>query len=61
MVKAVLSSIPIYLLVGVDPPKWIIKEVDKSQFRWAGRANAQSGYRRVYDQTNFGDLVTLNL
>lgn len=61
--KAVLSYISIYHLVGVEPLKWVIKGINKIHYRfhWAGRSNAQGGYCWVYDQTNFGDLVILNL
>jgi hypothetical protein len=29
MVKSVLSSVPIYHLIAIDPPKWVIKGIDK--------------------------------
>lgn len=29
MVKSVLSSIHIYFLITIDPPKWVIKGIDK--------------------------------
>jgi mannosylglycoprotein endo-beta-mannosidase len=39
MVKSVLSSMPIYLLIAIDPPKWVIKGIDKFRrgFLWAGQ------------------------
>lgn len=39
LVNAVLSSIPIYLLVAINAPKWVIKGIDKIRrgFLWAER------------------------
>jgi hypothetical protein len=40
MVNAVLSSIPIYLLMAINVPKWVIKRIDKVHrgFLWASGA-----------------------
>lgn len=45
MVNSVLSAIPIYLLVAIDAPRWIIKGIDKIRrgFLWAGKAEAKGG------------------
>nr|ABA97942.1 retrotransposon protein, putative, LINE subclass [Oryza sativa Japonica Group] len=49
MVNAVLSSIPIYLLMAINVPKWVIKGIDKIHrgFLWAGKAVANGGVCRV--------------
>lgn len=40
MVNAVLISIPIYLLMAINVPKWVIKRIDKVHrgFLWASGA-----------------------
>ena len=50
MVKAVLiRSIPVYLLMAINAPKWVIKGIDKIRrsFLWAGKATANGGVCRV--------------
>jgi hypothetical protein len=39
MMRFVLSAIPIYLLIAMKIPKWVINSIDKSQrgFIWKGR------------------------
>lgn len=39
LVRFVLSIIPIYLLIAMNTPKWVIKETDKIRrgFIWKGR------------------------
>jgi len=29
MVKVVLTAVPIYLLIALDLPKWVLKAIDK--------------------------------
>lgn len=49
MVNVVLSSIPIYLLMAINAPIWVIKGIDKIHhgFLWAGKAIANGGVCRV--------------
>lgn len=49
MVNSVLSSIPIYLLIALDAPKWVIKGIDKIRrgFLWAGKVSTHGGKCRV--------------
>lgn len=39
MVRFVLSAIPVYLLIALNVPKWVIKKIDKIRraFLWTGR------------------------
>ncbi|BAS81596.1 Os02g0818601 [Oryza sativa Japonica Group] len=63
MVNAVLSSIPIYLLMAINAPKWVIKGIDKIRrsFLWAGKASANGGvcwvaWARVCSPKEYGGL-----
>ncbi|BAS75602.1 Os01g0885550 [Oryza sativa Japonica Group] len=49
MVNAVLISIPIYLLMAINVPKWVIKGIDKVRrgFLPSGKASASGGSCRV--------------
>jgi hypothetical protein len=44
-VRFVLSIIPIYLLIAMNTPKWVIKAIDKIRrgFIWKGRKEANRG------------------
>nr|AAL79728.1 hypothetical protein [Oryza sativa Japonica Group] len=44
-----ISSIPIYLLIALDAPKWVIKGIDKIRrgFLWAGKVSTHGGKCRV--------------
>jgi hypothetical protein len=45
MVRFVLSAIPIYLLIAMNIPKWVIKSIDKIRrgFLWKGRKDMNGG------------------
>jgi hypothetical protein len=39
LVRFILTTIPIYLLIAINVPKWFIKAIDKIRrgFLWKGR------------------------
>ena len=43
--RFVLSAIPIYLLIAMNIPKWVIKSIDKIRrgFLWRGRKDVNGG------------------
>jgi hypothetical protein len=45
LVRFVLSAIPIYLLIAMNIPKWVIKSIDKIRrgFLWRGRKDVNGG------------------
>lgn len=73
MVNTVLSSIPIYLLMAINAPKWVIKGIDKFRrgFLWVGKASVSGGACRVawarvcspkeYGGLGFPDLERMGL
>jgi hypothetical protein len=67
-VKAVLSAIPIHLLLVLGPPKKVLKALEKIQcgFLWAARAEANGGnchvnWRRVCQPISLGGLGVRDL
>ena len=46
LVRAVLTVIPIYHLMALDIPKWVIKAIDKIRraFLWKGKAHVNGGH-----------------
>ena len=45
MVKVVLPAVPIYILIALDLPKWVLKAIDKKRrgFLWKGHQHANGG------------------
>ena len=71
MVKVVLMATPIYQMIAMDFPKWVIKAIDKRHrgFLWKGQEKANGGnylisWQRTchpieYDGLGIHDLLTL--
>jgi hypothetical protein len=45
LVKAVLSSVPIYIMLALELPKWVFKAIDKRRrdFLWKEQGDANGG------------------
>jgi hypothetical protein len=45
MVRFVLSAVPIYPLITINVPKWLIRAIDKIRrgFLWKGKEQANGG------------------
>lgn len=68
LVRAVLTAIPIYTLIAMDLPKWVIKALEKiiRAFLWRGRKEARQGHcpvawDRVARPLHLGELGIHNL
>lgn len=46
LIKVVLTRIPLYLLIAMDTPRWMIRAIDKlcRGFLWCGRCDAKGGH-----------------
>jgi len=49
LVKAVLTAVPIHLLIALDVPGWLIRMIDKRRraFLWKGRLDVRGGHCSV--------------
>ncbi|WVZ92764.1 hypothetical protein U9M48_038806 [Paspalum notatum var. saurae] len=68
LVKAVLTAVPIHMLIAMDVPKWLIRAIDKRRhsFLWKGRQEIQEGHcpvawTRACRPPEFGGLGIHNL
>jgi hypothetical protein len=68
MVKTVLSSVPIYLMLALELPKWVFKAIDKRRrcFLWKGQGDAYGGnflvsWEAIQRPLKYGGLAILNL
>jgi hypothetical protein len=68
LVKAILTAIPMYHLLFLLCPKWVIKAIDKIHrgFLWKGRKDIKGGHcavgwTRVCRPLKFGGLGIHNL
>jgi len=68
MVKVVLTAVPIYHLIALDLPKWVIKAIDKKRrgFLWKGHQQANGGnclvaWEKVQRPLEYGGLGIHNL
>lgn len=46
LLNSILSSVPIYIMLGLKIPQWVIDEIDKNRrrFLWHGTTEQQKGY-----------------
>lgn len=67
MVRVVLTAAPIYLLIAMDLPKWVLKAIDKRRgLLWKGQEQAKGGHclvswERVQRPLEYGGLGVHNL
>jgi len=68
MVKVLLTAVPIYILIALDLPKWVLKAIDKKRrgFLWKGHQHANGGnclvaWEKVQRPVEYGGLGIHNL
>jgi hypothetical protein len=68
LVKSVLMAIPIYHIISIQCPKWVIKAIDKIRrvFLWKGRKDIKGGHclvgwQRVCRPYDLGGLGIYNI
>ena len=68
LVKVVLTVVPLYLLIALDLPKWVVKAIDKKRrgFLWKGHQQANGGsclvaWEKVQRPLEYGGLGIHNL
>jgi hypothetical protein len=68
MVRVVLTAVPIYLMIAMDLPKWVIRGIDKQHrgFLWKGQEQANGGnclvaWEKVLRPLQYGGLGIHNL
>ena len=68
MVRVVLTAVPIYLMIEMDLPKWVIRAIDKQRrgFLWKGQEQANGGnclvaWENVLRPLQYGGLGIHNL
>lgn len=68
LVRAVLSAVPVYMMIAMEIPKWVIKAIEKilQGFLWHGRKDTRGGHcliawGRVARPLQLGGLGVHNL
>jgi len=68
MVRVVLTAVPIYLMIAMDLPKWVIRAIDKWHrgLLWKGQEQANGGnclvaWEKVLRPLQYGGLGIHNL
>jgi hypothetical protein len=68
LVRSVLTAIPIYHLIAIQCPKWVVKAIDKTRsgFLWKGKKDVKGGHcvvgwNRVCKPLSLGGLGIHNL
>lgn len=56
LTRAVLTAVPIHLLLVLDVPKWVLKEIDKirRKFLWRGQKESEVDTARLHGNGSCG-------